>query len=151
MTRTLAILLACLLCSSAAIAGGGGLDEFLRNLSVRAQADPAGFSATLRSQFHVSGAEVEVVLGAVHDPADAFMVFQLGQMSRQRTDAVLSIYQGHAGKGWGVMAQELGIKPGSAEFHALKSGDLRFGAPPAAYGGEEPGRGRGHGKGKHGR
>lgn len=150
MTRTLAILLACLLWSSSAIAGGGGLDEFLHNLNVQAQASPEGFSATLSSQFRVSGAEVEVVLGAVHDPADAFMVFQLGQMSRQPTDAVMSVYQDYAGKGWGAIAQELGIKPGSAEFHALKRGDLRFGASPASHGGTE-GPGRGHGKGKHGR
>lgn len=148
MTRTLAILLACLLYSSSAIAAGGGLDEFLHNLNVHAQADPEGFSATLSSQFHVSGTEVEVVLGAVHDPADAFMVLQLGQMSRQPTDAVMSVYQNHAGKGWGAIAQELGIKPGSAEFHALKRGDLRFGAPPASRGDDDaPGRGRG--KGKH--
>ena len=149
MNRALAILLACLLYSSPAIAGGGGLDEFLRNLNVRAQADPEGFSATLSSQFRVSGTEVKVVLGAVHDPADAFMVLQLGQMSRQPAAAVLSVYQSHAGKGWGVIAKELGIKPGSAEFHALKRGDLHFGAPPAARGDDEPGHG--HGKGKHGR
>ena len=150
MTRTLAILLACLVYSSSAIAAGGGLDEFLHNLNVHAQADPGGFSATLSSQFHVSGAEVKVVLGAVHDPADAFLVLQLGQMSRQPTEAVLSVYRNHAGKGWGAIAQELGIKPGSAEFHALKRGELHFGAPPAAHGDDgEPGRG--HGKGKHGR
>jgi len=150
MARTLAILLACLLCSSSAIAAGGGLDEFLRNLNVRAQADPDGFSATLSSQFRVSGAEVKVVLGAVHDPANAFMIFQLGQMSGRPTEAVLSVYRNDAGKGWGAIAQELGIKPGSAEFHALKRGDLHFGAPPASHADDgEPGRG--HGQGKHGR
>jgi len=150
MIRILAILLACLLYSSPTIAAGGGLDEFLHNLNVHAQADPEGFSATLSSQFHVSGADVRVVLGAVHDPADAFMVLQLGQMSQQPLEAVLSVYQDRAGKGWGSIAQELGIKPGSAEFHALKRGDLHFGAPPAAHGDDgEPGHG--HGRGKHGR
>ena len=106
MTRTLAILLACLLYSSSAIAAGGGLDEFLHNLNIHAQADPEGFSATLSSQFHVSGTEVRVVLGAVHDPADAFMILQLEQMSRQPMNAVMSVYQNHAGKGWGAIAQD---------------------------------------------
>jgi hypothetical protein len=105
MTRILAILLACLLYSSSAIAGGRGLDEFLHNLNVQAQANREGFSATLSSQFHVSGTEVEVVLGSVHDPADAFMVLQLGQMSRRPTAAVLSVYQNHAERGWGAIAQ----------------------------------------------
>jgi hypothetical protein len=150
MTRTLAVLLACLLSSSSAIAGGRGLDGFLHNLNVEARANPEGFSATLSSQFHVSGAEVGIVLGSVHDPADAFMVLQLGQMSRQPRDTVMTVYRSHAGKGWGRIAQELGIKPGSAEFHALKRGDLRFGAPPASYGGDH-GRGHGPGKGKRGR
>ena len=58
MTRTLAILLACLLYSSYAIAEGRGLDEFLHNLNVQAKANPEGFSATLSSQFRVSGTEV---------------------------------------------------------------------------------------------
>jgi hypothetical protein len=147
MTRILAILLACLLYSSSTIAGGRGLDEFLHNLNVQAQANREGFSATLSSQFHVSGTEVEVVLGSVHDPADAFMVLQLGQMSRQPTAAVLSVYQNHAERGWGAIAQELGIKPGSAEFHALKRGDLHFGGPPASHDDDGPGHGRG--KRKH--
>jgi hypothetical protein len=152
MTRTLAVLLACLLYSSSAIAEGGGLDDFLHNLNVQAQANPEGFSATLSSQFRVSGTEVRVVLGAAHDPADAFMVLQLGQMSRQPTDAVMRVYQNHAGKGWGAIAQELGIKPGSAEFHALKRGDLRFGTHPASQGDDDGlGHGHGKGKGKHGR
>ena len=147
MPRTLAALLTCLLYASSVAAEGGGLDEFLHNLNVQAQANPDGFSATLSSQFHVSGNDVKVVLGAVHDPADAFMVFQLGQMSRQPTDAVMRIYGKQAGKGWGVIAKELGIKPGSAAFHALKQGDLHFGASPASYD-DDGGTGHGHGKGK---
>jgi len=151
MIRTLAIVLGCFFCSGPALAGSGGLDEFLRNLSIEARADPEGFSATLRSQFHVSGAQVEVVLGSVRDPADAFMILQLGQMSRQPTETVMSVYQTHAKKGWGAMAQELGIKPGSAEFHALKSGDLHFGfGAPAASQGDDAGATTGRAKGKKG-
>lgn len=150
MTRTLAILLACTFYSSPAIAEGAGLDEFLRKLNVQAEANPEGFSATLSAQFHVSGTEVNVLLGNVHDPADAFMVLQLGQMSRRTTDAVLSVYQSQAEKGWGAIALELGIKPGSPEFHALKRGDLHFGAPPASPG-DDHAPDRGSGKGKHAR
>ncbi|WP_169732719.1 hypothetical protein [Holophaga foetida] len=48
------------------------------------------------------------------------------------------------------MAKELGIKPGSAEFHALKRGDLRFdGRPQGGQGkGKDKERGKGHGKGR---
>lgn len=147
MPRTLVILLACLVCSSSAVADGRGLDGFLHDLNVQAHADPEGFAATLSSQFRVSGTEVRVVLGAAHHPADAFMILQLGQMSHQPTDAVMRVYQRDSGKGWGVMAKELGIEPGSAEFHALKRGDLHFGTAPASHGGS----GHGRGKGKRGR
>jgi hypothetical protein len=48
-------------------------------------------------------------------------------------------YQVHKGKGWGVIAKNLGIKPGSKEFHALKKGDL---------GGDDVDVGKGKGKRK---
>jgi len=41
----------------------------------------------------------------------------------------------------------LGIKPGSAEFHALKRGNLKFTGQPAS-GDAGPGKSHGKGKGK---
>jgi hypothetical protein len=73
------------------------------------------------------------------------MVFQLGKMARQPTDRVLQVYQSGKGKGWGAMAKDLGIQPGSREFHALKRGDFRFDGAP----GDDHGNGKGRGKGKH--
>lgn len=148
MTKTLALVLGLLFCSTPALAGGG-LDEFLRNLNIRAEADPDGFSATLSTQFHISGVQVKAVLSTVDHPADAFMVFQIGEFCGRPSDDVLRVYRGNPGKGWGVIAKELGIKPGSAEFHALKDGDLHFGAD--ADGGKGKGNGKGRGKGKSGK
>ena len=48
------------------------------------------------------------------------MVLRLGEMSNQPTDRVIEDYKYDRGKGWGVLAKSLGIKPGSKEFHALK-------------------------------
>jgi hypothetical protein len=54
---------------------------------------------------------------------------------------VLREYKSSKGKGWGVIAKSLGIKPGSKEFHELKrSQDL--------YNGQNS-KGKGKGKGKH--
>jgi len=47
-----------------------------------------------------------------------------------------------AAKGGGVIAKQLGIRPGSPEFHALKRGDFALTGEPAQ------GKGKGHGKGK---
>jgi hypothetical protein len=127
----------------------GGLDAFLNKLNAQAKSDLAGFSAKISAQFGVPEAQVKVVISTVNQPADAFMVFQLGQMSRQPTDKVMQVYQGGKGKGWGAIAKDLGIKPGSAEFHALKRGDLHFGDESNEDHGNGNGHGNGKGKGKH--
>jgi hypothetical protein len=148
MKRILLAASMAILCSAQAFAAGG-LEGFLANVNVQARADLPGFTAKVSAQFGVPEVQVRAVLGTVKEPADAFMVFQLGQMSRQPTDKVIRVYETQKGKGWGVIAKELGIKPGSPEFHALKNGDLHFGAAPD----EDRGTGKGQdkGKGKHGK
>lgn len=118
------------------------LDDFMGRVNAQARVDLPGFSVQVGAQFGVPVARVEAVLGKVPTPADAFMVFQLGQMAHRPPETVLHTYQSHRGKGWGVIAKELGIKPGSREFHALKNGDLTFGEASA------DGHGKGKGKGK---
>jgi len=122
------------------------LDSFLNSVNVQAQADLPGFHARVSAQFGVPVPQVQAVLHTVGSPADAFMVFQLGQMAHRPPEAVVQTYQSHHGKGWGVIAKELGIKPGSKEFHALKNGDLVFGGGPSEGGGKGKGKGKGHNK-----
>ncbi len=99
----------------------------------------------MSAQFGVPVPQVQAILTRVDTPADAFMVFQLGQMAHKQPKVVLQTYRTHRGKGWGVIAKQLGIKPGSKEFHALKNGDLVYGAAPAD--GASKGKGKGKGKG----
>ena len=122
------------------------LDSFLNSVNVQAQADLPGFHARVSAQFGVPVPQVQAVLHTVGSPAEAFMVFQLGQMAHRPPEAVVQTYQSHQGKGWGVIAKELGIKPGSKEFHALKNGDLVFGGGPSEGGGKGKGKGKGHNK-----
>ncbi len=124
------------------------LDSFLSSVNVQARADLPGFHATVSAQFGVPVPQVQAVLHTVGSPAEAFMVFQLGQMSHRPPETVLQTYQAHKGKGWGVIAKELGIKPGSPEFHALKSGDLVYGGSAANSPGKGKGKGNGKGNGK---
>jgi hypothetical protein len=110
-----------LLVSSAAIAAAGDFD-WLKDLNIRAEADPSGFRAQLAARFKIGDTQVGVVLGNVDRPADAYMVLRLGEMSSKPLDYVIRKYEAGKGKGWGALAQSLGIKPGSKEFHALKRG-----------------------------
>lgn len=129
-------------------ASARGLDDFLANVNVQARVDLPGFSARISNQFGVPLPQVQAIVQTVREPADAFMVFQLGQFSGREPDRVMDVYSRSKGKGWGVIAKELGIKPGSAEFHALKNGNLQFTGAPAGSG-DSPGKdkGKGHGKG----
>lgn len=117
----LIVLVICSIFLSVNIAGAGDFD-WLENLSIQAQADPSGFKATLATRFKIGDAEVNAVLSNVQDPADAYMVLRLGEMASRPTDYVLNQYIAGRDKGWGVLAKNLGIKPGSQEFKALKSG-----------------------------
>ena len=73
------------------------------------------------------------------------MVLRLAEMSRQPTDYVVDQYRSGSGKGWGALAKNLGIKPGSKEFHALKNGDDL--QDDKNRGKEEKKNGKGKGKG----
>ena len=143
--RRLVLAAAVLALSGGKAAAAGGLDAFLQRLDVQARADTNGFSVKVSAQFGVPVPQVQAVIQAVDRPADAFMVFQLGQMVQKPPETVMQVYQANRGKGWGVIAQRLGIKPGSPEFHALKRGDFVLGGEPG--GGPRHGRGKGKGRG----
>ena len=63
-------------------------------------------------------------------------------MSGQPTEDVVRKYKSGKGQGWGALAKSLGIKPGSKEFKALKSGDDLY---------DKSDKGGGNGKDKEGK
>jgi hypothetical protein len=130
-----------LLVASAAMAGAGDFD-WIKNFNIRAEADPSGFRARLTTRFKIGDAEINAVLGNVERPADAYMVFRLGEISAKPTDYVVERFRSEKHKGWGALAKSLGIKPGSKEFHALKRGDDLY------RDGKGKGKNKGKGKGK---
>lgn len=131
------------------------LNSFLKSVNTQALADARHFNDRLSKQFGIPVPDVEAIVKSVPNPADAFMILQLGQMAHMAPAVVLQKYQRSKGKGWGNLAQELGVKPGSPEFHALKRGNLSFtgesGGGAVQHGGG-PGQGHvqehGHGMGK---
>ena len=109
------------------------------------------------------------------EPGDVYYAAALAYQARRPLNDVARLYETEGkGKGWGVVAQRMGIKPGSAEFHALK-GQMgkskgRYDSHPSdkgkgrvddhgndgdgpgnsgkAKGGKDKGQGQGQGKGK---
>ena len=128
------------------IAEAGDFD-WIKDLNVKAEADPSGFKARLAARFKIGDAEVKAVISNVEEPADAYMVLRLGEMSNQPTEEVIEKYKSGKGKGWGVIAKSLGIKPGSKEFHALKyNHDLHDGKSNVQSKGKGKDKSKGKGK-----
>jgi len=132
------------------------LDGFFGNLNVRARADLPGFKAKVSAQFGIPVPHVQGVIDIMPTPADAFMCFQIGQMTGESPRAVAEVFNHNRNKGWGALAKELGIKPGSPEFHALKRGDFALTGRPHGNTAQDHGnsrqgysaKGKSHSKGK---
>ena len=135
------IIFLCLFLISPVLASSD-LDDFIKHLNVEAQADLGAFKLRLSTQFGVPVPKVEAIMASVGTPGDAYMCFRVGQVASKPVEVVTKEYQANKGKGWGVIAKNLGIKPGSKEFHALKKGDV-------SGDDADVGKGKGKGKGKN--
>lgn len=86
-------------------------------------------------------------------PGDVYFACALAKLAGQPCRYVVDLWERDHAKGWGVIARQLGIKSGSAEFHRLKQGIVpsyeRWGRPIELDRDLEddfPGRGKGRGK-----
>jgi hypothetical protein len=123
-------------------ATAGGLDSFLGELDVKAEADLGAFKVDLRISFGVSDEEIGGLFEIMSAPSDVYMCLRIGELADQPIDKVVEEHKKHKGQGWGVIAKNLGIKPGSTEFHALKAGRL------SSHSGSESATGTHKSKGK---
>lgn len=143
--------------------GDTWVDARLGDINVFARGNSDGFIDDVVVSY---GAPRYLVREYYHErrwaPGDIYYACALAyQLGRPCLD-VLRIYERDHGQGWGAIAKRLGIKPGSAEFHALKGGvgkgheRMRGRGGPKAAGGPPQGgrdagppssRGGGPGKG----
>lgn len=86
-------------------------------------------------------------------PGDVYYACSIAQVIGRPCRYVADEWNRDHGQGWGVLAQRMGIKPGSAEFHRLKKGFVptydRWSRPIVLdrdLQGDFPNRGKGHGK-----
>lgn len=101
--------------------------DWMKDFGIKAEADLSDFKARLSTRFKIGNAEINAVFSNVDGAADAYMIFRLGEMAGKQPEEVIRQYKSAKGKGWGVLAKSLGIKPGSQEFQALKRGDDLYG------------------------
>ncbi|MFN3535407.1 MAG: hypothetical protein ACK4WB_08465, partial [Desulfatiglandales bacterium] len=100
--------------------GDPELDQRLAMINERGNQDQKMFVEGICRHFGVDSQMVGDLLGKGLSPADVYMSLLLSKTLKQDVQKVLDLYNVNRGKSWGVIAQEMGIKPGSKEFHALK-------------------------------
>ncbi len=118
----------------------GGLESFLKEIDVKASADLGFFKADLSVTFGVSEPKIDGLFELMASPGDVYMALRIGEVANQPVERVVAELEKNKGQGWGVIAKNLGIQPGSKEFHALKKSRLS-----SHSGGKSSGK---HGKGK---
>ncbi|MDF3029423.1 MAG: hypothetical protein K0S23_3730 [Fluviicola sp.] len=100
--------------------GDTELDASLKIVNTDGNKDLSAFKLNLTQTFNVPMPKVEATFRVGMSPGDALMAFQISNITRRPIEDVITVYKRSKSKGWGAMAKEMGIKPGSAEFHALK-------------------------------
>ncbi len=102
--------------------GDASLDVTLNSLNVQATANIGPYTADLSASFGVGQPQIQVWMTEEKlQPAEVFMVLELGKVASKPPASVIAVYRANKGKGWGAVAKALGIKPGSAAFKALKA------------------------------
>jgi len=131
--------------SLSAKSGDVELDANLNELNIKAKADLPLFKKDLSIEFNIGENKIDNMLQLQMSPADVYMTLQVADIVKKDPEVVTASYTKNKDKGWGVIAKEMGIKPGSAEFHALK-GKAKNKKDKSGKG-KEKGNGNGNGKG----
>lgn len=121
------------------------LDANLKTITLEANKDLAGFKLQLSKTYSVTPVKINSMFSIGMSAGDVFISLEIATIAKKPVDDVIAVYSKSKSKGWGVMAKELGIKPGSAEFHQLKSNCGKQSGKKAKTGGN--GNGNSHGNG----
>lgn len=125
------------------------MDGFLKDINTEAKKDISTFTNNVVTKFNLIKSDVEKLLKDML-PGDVYMAAQVASTIGKPVTEVSTAYNKNKEKGWGAIAKEMGIKPGSPEFHKLKkSMKKNKGGESKEEGGNGNGNGKGKGKGKN--
>ncbi|MDH5366521.1 MAG: hypothetical protein OEW67_06000 [Cyclobacteriaceae bacterium] len=101
--------------------GDAELNKSLLTIDADAKLDFGAFKVRLGGSYNVTEKKLDYLSANVGMSAgDIYMSLEVAKITRKNLDEVINVYSSNKDRGWGVIAKELGIKPGSPEFHALK-------------------------------
>jgi hypothetical protein len=98
------------------------LDSALLQINTSGRSDYGYFRTQMTLSFNISTQRVDYFHTTLRmGPGDIFMVFEVASICGISVDRVVKVYGVQKKNGWGAIARQLGIKPGSAQFKLLKS------------------------------
>jgi hypothetical protein len=100
--------------------GNTELDADLNIINTDANKDLSKFKTDMNVSFGVSITTIDNMFQMGMAPGEVYLSLEIANTVNKPLNDVVTTYRLNKGKGWGVIAQEMGIKPGSDEFHALK-------------------------------
>ncbi len=96
------------------------MDNDLISINTDAKLNLDAFKADLTTTFGVSVKNLDYMVSINMEPAEMYLALEISSSVNKPVESVLDMYEANRDKGWGYVAQQMGIKPGSPEFHALK-------------------------------
>lgn len=99
--------------------GSVEFDKDLGIINANAKLDLKTFKIDISTSHNLPIPKVEEML-QIMEPAEVVLAADIAQVTQKPVDEVVTSYKKNKGNGWGVVAKEMGIKPGSPEFHTLK-------------------------------
>lgn len=116
--------------------GDTKLDLQLKDINIKASVDVNNFMVSIGREYDVPVNKVNhLMIDYNFTPADTYMTLSISRLANRSIHDVAHAFKNNRHKGWGYVAKQMGIKPGSKEFHALKKGT-----------GRESEKTKGHGK-----
>ena len=101
--------------------GGISLDSVLVEINSTARSDFGTFRTQLSLTYNIPVMRVEYYYTTYRmAPADIYMAAEVSFIARVPVERVVRVYRVHRQRGWGYIAGEFGIKPGSREFMRIK-------------------------------
>jgi len=102
--------------------GDRKLDSLLGRINLQERSDPDGFILHLSRSTNVPEAEIRLARTRYElNAGDTYMSTILSRILNRSVGDVAEEYAKNRDQGWGVMARNRGIKPGSPEFHRMKA------------------------------
>lgn len=139
--------LSCSIYSQTYNSGDKELDAFLTKLNTDAKSDLSQIKTNFATTYNTTMSKIDDLMKKGMAIADVFMSFEIAALTKKNVDDVVKSYETNKEKGWGAIAKEMGIKPGSEEFHALK-GNTKKASENSKGKSENSNKGKGKGQGK---